>query len=229
MINVLRPESEVFDQRSLSSFEGVPVTLLHPDVGIDPSNWQRLSVGHAQNIRREGDYVLADLVIGDARAIRAIREHGWRGISAGYDCGYAPDGTGGLRQHSIRANHIAVMGPGEDARCGPACSIGDSAWRPRREIAWGVPVRDQRGVETEEEAVARMLGGEAILPSPGNLTMGGEGWPITGTMSRVSGGTGMNEAEAAMWRRGAAVERERQRRVLAAVNRANRQQWGLDR
>src|SRR5262249_33860299 len=43
----------------------------------------------------------------------------------GYDCEY-DTGLGALKQRNIVANHVAILHPGEDARCGEACSIGDA-------------------------------------------------------------------------------------------------------
>jgi hypothetical protein len=125
MVRVSRDAGEVFDPQSMSSFEGAPVTMGHPDLMVDPANWSQLAVGHAQNIRRSGSHLIADLLIHDARAIHAIRYLGWRALSCGYDAAYLPS-RGGLRQVGIRGNHIALLGPGEAARCGGACAVGDS-------------------------------------------------------------------------------------------------------
>jgi hypothetical protein len=148
MIRVWRGADQVFNARSMASFEGAPLTMRHPDGGgVDPANWSALSVGHAQNIRRDGDFLVGDLVVHDQRAIAAIRHGGWRGISAGYDCDYSTDGNGGLVQGSIKANHIALLGPDDEARCGAACSIGDAAYRDQRgpaELVWGRPVKGYR-------------------------------------------------------------------------------------
>jgi hypothetical protein len=100
MISVWRDEAEVFHPHAMASFEGAAVTMTHPSDGVDPSSWSELSIGHAQNVRRDGDFLVADLVIYDQRGIAAIRDYGWRGVSAGYDCGYERDGEGGLRFRS---------------------------------------------------------------------------------------------------------------------------------
>ena len=128
-IDVERPEREVFDPVSLASFEGKPVTLNHPMTDIDPWNHRALSVGHVQNVRRgegsQSDLVLGDLLITDPQAIDAIR-NGLRGVSVGYDAGYHTFAPGRAQQHTIRANHVALV---DAPRCGPRCSIGDSKMR----------------------------------------------------------------------------------------------------
>jgi hypothetical protein len=128
MVRVARDADQVFDPAAMSSFEGAAVTLGHPEGMVDPSTWQQLAVGHAQNIRRSGPHLIADLLIHDARAIHAIRDLGWRALSCGYDAEYLPS-RGGLKQTTIRGNHIALLSPGEEARCGGACAVGDSTRR----------------------------------------------------------------------------------------------------
>jgi hypothetical protein len=125
MVRVSRDAEQVFDQRSMSSFEGAPITLGHPDMDVGPDTWRELSVGHAQNIRRVGDHLVADLLIHDIRGIRAVRDLGWRGLSAGYMADYKRAGRG-LLQIGITGNHIAILSPSEQARCGAACRVGDA-------------------------------------------------------------------------------------------------------
>ena len=60
MVSVVRDEAEVFDERSIASFEGAPVTLRHPAGRVDPTNWNDLAVGHVQNVRRQGEVLVAD-------------------------------------------------------------------------------------------------------------------------------------------------------------------------
>ena len=130
MIEVDRPASEVFSPRSVASFEAAPVTLGHPDDMVGPGNWADLAVGHVMNVRRDGDLLVGDLLIHDQRGIQAVRSLGWRALSAGYDARYQPTGDGGLRQTDVVANHLALLPPDQEARCGPVCSIGDAASRP---------------------------------------------------------------------------------------------------
>jgi hypothetical protein len=131
MIEVDRPATEVFRPEAMASFEGAPVTLGHPDEMVGPDNHRSFAVGHVQNVRRDGALVVADLLISDRGAIDLIRNRGWRGVSAGYDARYQPTGDGGLRQTDVVANHIALLPPDQEPRCGDQCFIGDAAPRPR--------------------------------------------------------------------------------------------------
>jgi uncharacterized protein len=133
LVSVYRDPAEVFDPEAMASFEGVAITLNHPDDPVDPSTWRSVSVGHIQGVRRDGDYLVADLIVNDRAAIDKIRNQGWRGVSLGYTCEYIRDAAGRLKQVDIRGNHAAILGPYEEPRCGDACMVGDSV--PRKETS----------------------------------------------------------------------------------------------
>lgn len=121
-INVYRLPEDVFSEYTLASFEGKPVTDDHPSQGVSIENYSNYAKGHAQNIRRDGDYIVADLVITDSILIDKIRNRVKREVSAGYNCEYVPH-EDGYRQKSIIGNHIAVVDKG---RAGPKVAINDS-------------------------------------------------------------------------------------------------------
>ena len=52
LVEVQRPESEVFSPETIASFEGMPVTNDHPPDGVDIGNIRALQKGHAHNVRR---------------------------------------------------------------------------------------------------------------------------------------------------------------------------------
>ena len=123
-IEVLRPESEVFSQETLASFEGMPVTNDHPPDGVDIGNIRALQKGHAHNVRRgtgeESDLLLADLIITDPVLIDLIMD-GKREISCGYTYELCEE-NGQYIQRKIRGNHVAVVDAG---RAGPRVFIKD--------------------------------------------------------------------------------------------------------
>lgn len=122
-IRITRPEEEVFAPTSMRSYEGKPVTLEHPAELVSPENWRQLAMGIAQNVRRDGDGLFADLMITDADAMQKIQSGEYREISCGYDAEYEETGTGTGKQFNIVGNHIALVKAG---RCGPRCAIKDS-------------------------------------------------------------------------------------------------------
>ena len=57
LVKVNRYEEDVFDKAAVASFEGKPVRDTHPNEAVGPENYSKLAKGHAQNVRREGDFI----------------------------------------------------------------------------------------------------------------------------------------------------------------------------
>lgn len=118
-IEVDRKEKEVFDEKTLASFEGKPLTIEHPDVSVSPENYKELSVGNVHNVHRgefEGQPVMfADINVYDAKAIDLIESGEMEELSCGYDCDIT-DGEN-PEQINIRGNHVALC---EQGRAGIA-------------------------------------------------------------------------------------------------------------
>lgn len=141
-IVVERTADEVFNPETLASFEGMTVTILHPedDAGnikfVDPQNWRDLAVGHVQNVRRgtgsQSDLMIADLIIKDDGAISYI-ENGLREVSCGYDAEYEQTAIGKAKQFQITGNHVALVPNG---RAGTRCAIGDRNTMATMKKSW---------------------------------------------------------------------------------------------
>jgi hypothetical protein len=146
VVKVHRPESEVFADAALASFEGKPFTNDHPPVLLDPENALAYEKGHAQNVRRgsgEWDgYMIADLHVHDAETIEAIKG-GKRQISCGYECEYTDNGDGTYTQSKIRGNHVALVDLG---RAGAKAAIMDSNKAQAAETAG----KDRKMTKTEK-------------------------------------------------------------------------------
>ncbi|GLT02999.1 hypothetical protein GCM10007897_44370 [Sphingobium jiangsuense] len=131
IVNVYRPDDEVFSQDAMASFAHQAVTFDHPADGVSPANWKKVAVGFTEGrVARDGGFVEIPLMLADAEAIAAYERGEARELSAGYNCellwgdGVAPDGTPyQAKQAHIRGNHIALVPQG---RAGSACRIGDS-------------------------------------------------------------------------------------------------------
>ncbi|WP_407412486.1 DUF2213 domain-containing protein [Acinetobacter sp.] len=135
LILIQRGEDDLFDPKTIASFEGKAVTDDHPDDWVNPSNWKALAVGTAQSVRRgEGidtDFLMADLLITDQDAIDKVMG-GKVEISLGYDADYIEISPGKGVQRNIFGNHVALVDKG---RCGSRCSIGDS-FMPKPNKGW---------------------------------------------------------------------------------------------
>jgi len=123
VVDVERRAEDVFEDAALASFEGKPVTDGHPPENVGPENFSAYARGHVQNVRREGEYVVADLYINDPVLASQVQNRVKREVSCGYLCSYTPDGAG-YRQTCIRGNHVAVVPRG---RAGREVAIKDAA------------------------------------------------------------------------------------------------------
>jgi hypothetical protein len=128
-VRVYRPEGEVFSHAAMATLAHRPITLDHPYVKVDASNWKEHSIGHSSgDVARDGDFLRVPLVLMDAHAIAAAQA-GTSQLSVGYDAklkwepGETSDGQlYDAMQTQIRANHIALV---SKARGGDKLKIGD--------------------------------------------------------------------------------------------------------
>lgn len=128
LVNVLRDDGTVFDEKSVRSFIGKPVTDDHPAAPVTTANWRDHARGTIMGAMRDGDYLAFDLLLTDAEAIAKV-DGGKRELSNGYSSDLefgdftAPDGAKcQARQKSIFGNHVALVDRG---RAGSECAIKD--------------------------------------------------------------------------------------------------------
>lgn len=125
LVTIVRDQEDVFDPATIASFEGKSFTIKHPKEFVDSKNWQDLTYGIIQNVRRgsgenEND-LLADILITSADAISLVK-NGMRELSCGYECSYIELGAGRGKQVKIVGNHVALV---DEGRAGPKYSIKD--------------------------------------------------------------------------------------------------------
>ncbi|PNL54038.1 DUF2213 domain-containing protein [Enterobacter hormaechei] len=176
-VTVWRTEDEVFAPETVASFEGVAVTLGHPeDAGggilfVNPTNYAELAHGHIQNVRRgtgdKADLLIADVLVKRQEAIDAI-EAGLTDVSCGYDALYKQLSPGKGKQHQITGNHLAV---GIDrGRAGSRCAIGDSAPPTKgsnmKQQNWFQKLANAIRTK-DEDALAKLADEAADMPSDG--------------------------------------------------------------
>lgn len=161
-VTVYRPADEVFNQDSLASFDGADVTVLHPGELVNAKNYRKTSVGIIRGAgRQDGDFVVADLIVKDADAIKMIEERGFVELSAGYTAEYehspgtTDDGTEyDYVQRNIRINHAALL-PAGAARAGRQARLFDN--QPKGNTMTKVTLDSGRTVEIQDEATAALV------------------------------------------------------------------------
>lgn len=112
VVYVRRNAVDVFDEDSLASIEGKPVTLNHPDEMVTSKNFKKYTVGFVKNVRQDGDNIVGDLVINDMDAIEKVMSGELKDLSLGYTAKLVPTDEGDLIQKNIVANHVAIVGEG---------------------------------------------------------------------------------------------------------------------
>lgn len=119
-----RPEEEVKNPDSLTSFASKVVTLEHPPVLLDADNTKKYQVGFTgSEVTYDSGFVRAVVTLTDKDAIKKVMDGEYREVSAGYRVefdetpGIAPDGQAydGI-QRQIMGNHVSLVRKG---RAGP--------------------------------------------------------------------------------------------------------------
>lgn len=129
IVRVYRPPEEVFNDTSLGTYDGATVTNDHPKELVTSKNYKSVSVGEVRGAgRRDGDFVVCDLIIKDQKTIDDINA-GKCELSAGYTAEYVhgPGTTADgqdyeYTQRNIIINHQAVV---SKARAGGIARVFD--------------------------------------------------------------------------------------------------------
>lgn len=130
---------------AVSSFEAVPLLVEHQAVSAsDPK--KSLVIGSVSNVRYSHPYLVADLMVYDAEAIRLIESGAQRELSCGYR--YTPRLIPGTvdgeafdgRMLDIVGNHVALVPVG---RAGRDVLVADAAPRLARSMGEAFPAFDR--------------------------------------------------------------------------------------
>lgn len=123
IVKVYRSPEELFSPATMASFEGKSVTNTHPTSLLDVNTVSMIERGHVQNVRRDGDFLVGDLLVKEAGLISEVQNGLKREVSSGYNCSWHKIGDGQYEQREITGNHVAVVLNG---RAGPKVAIMDA-------------------------------------------------------------------------------------------------------
>lgn len=159
VVTVYRPPEEVFNADSLATYNATDITVHHPKSLVDSKTFKDATAGVVSSIgRQDGDFVVCDLIIKDAEAIKRV-ESGLAELSAGYTAEYhnepgvTADGVHyDYVQRDIRINHVALV---PAARAGRQARIFDT--NPEGKTMMKVTLDSGRTVEVQDEATALLI------------------------------------------------------------------------
>ena len=125
-VRLMRTAEEV--AKAVSTFESRTVTDDHPPVDVDPRNWKSLATGDVKDVRMDGEFMAATVIVRDGPVIDKVRDG-----KAELSCGYAFDldltpgvDSNGQKfdgyQRNISGNHVAIVDYG---RAGSQVRIAD--------------------------------------------------------------------------------------------------------
>jgi hypothetical protein len=157
IVNVYRPESEVFNDESLASYLNADVTNDHPINLVDSKSYRETSVGTVVSAVRDGDFVELEMIIKDDSAIRDV-ESGKSQLSPGYTAlyvkeeGVSPEGISyDYKQQKIDINHVAIVANGRGG--------------------YQVRINDKLGVQTMAVMITLDSGRAVDAADPANATL----------------------------------------------------------
>ncbi|NUF49516.1 DUF2213 domain-containing protein [Gilliamella sp. ESL0250] len=124
LVDVNRTIEELSKPDTLKSIDGMPITITHPDKkSVDATDWKNKTVGHVQNPRADGNYIVCDAYIQDASAIELLKNKDIRELSVGYEPADIQEENGKFYHKNIKVNHVAIVAEG---RAGSDCRLNDS-------------------------------------------------------------------------------------------------------
>lgn len=152
----LRLPEEVFNQTSMDSAKGKPISIDHKEKVVTSKNANRVTIGTVLSAsKQDGDNLRTDIVIHSPDAIGSRRE-----LSLGYTC--TLDNTSGEHpayghydaiQRDIRINHLSVVGRGRAgvARLNMDSNevLDDVFIKPKEQEPMTVKIKLDNGIEYE--------------------------------------------------------------------------------
>ena len=123
----LRHPDDVWNEDSIASMELIPVTNNHPaEKLVNAKNFKQLAIGFTgETIKKDGQYIIAPVVITDQDGVDWVQNQGRKELSLGYTVDLFPESGSyngepyDYRQKNIRYNHLAIVNTaraGADAR-----------------------------------------------------------------------------------------------------------------
>ncbi len=115
VVELVRESIDVFDSSSMSTFNGKPVTLHHPEGKVNSKNFKKFIVGTLNDVKQDEnnkDNLIGDVVIYDAYTVDKVMKGELKDLSLGYRAKVVPTFDGRYKQTDIVVNHLAIVEAG---------------------------------------------------------------------------------------------------------------------
>ena len=160
-ISVYRKPEYIFDEESLATLDGKPLTLGHPRVKVTINNYQQFAKGFVQNIRHDEHNIYGDIRITDKQVRDIVENKKMRELSLGYDMDLVQDDDTEDVYYckDIVYNHLALVKQGRAGNAMILDSIDDSNFEERgnEQMAEMEEKVEKVEVEKEEKVVDEQL------------------------------------------------------------------------
>ena len=131
VIEMVRDEESVFDEASMSSFEGKPITLFHPKGKVNSKNYKKFIIGSIKDVARDKENLSSDIVLYDEYTIDKVQKGELKDLSLGYRAKVVQMADGRYKQTDIVINHLAIV---EDGRAINAQIMDENTVEDEKEI-----------------------------------------------------------------------------------------------
>jgi hypothetical protein len=116
---LVTPET-LFDTEHLNSLQGMPLTLFHPEGGVNPITYKSLTVGSVVSVtpNYQKQQLEGDIAINDFSAIETVVTGRITDLSCGYTVEKELIAKNEYRQIKRIPNHLSLVPEGRDKKAG---------------------------------------------------------------------------------------------------------------
>lgn len=167
-VRVRREAQDIFDENSLASLEGKPVTIHHPRGNVNSKNFKDL--GHGTILgkpKREGDNIVADIIFHSEELVDMVTleiedeqgnvtrklNEGFRDLSLGYKAKLVQIALDLYKQTDIIYNHLAVVPEGRQQNASIRDSKNEKEEEPKKMSLLDKLLRKGKKVTQDESGI----------------------------------------------------------------------------
>lgn len=114
------PTETLFDEAHLQALKGMPLTLFHPEGGVNPITYKSLTVGSVVSVspNPQKQQLEGEIAINDFSAIESVISGKITDLSCGYSVEKEQIKDGEYKQIKRIPNHLSLVPEGRDKKAG---------------------------------------------------------------------------------------------------------------